>query len=76
MRLIFQSNNNMEMKNLSRICMLIAVVMFGVADVYALTGSWRGNLNLGQMKVPLVFNFSETAAGEIDRKSTRLNSSH
>lgn len=65
MRLIFQSNNNMEMKNLSRICMLIAVVMFGVADVYALTGSWRGNLNLGQMKVPLVFNFSETAAGEI-----------
>ncbi len=62
MRLILQKDNNMEMKNLSRICMLIAIVMLGGADVYALTGSWRGNLNLGQMKVPLVFNFSETGA--------------
>ena len=52
------------MKNLSRICILIAVVMTWTADVYALTGSWRGTLNLGQMKVPLVFNFSETATGE------------
>ena len=52
------------MKNLSRICILIAVVMTWTADVYALTGSWRGTLNLGQMKVPLVFNFSEAATGE------------
>lgn len=43
---------------------MIAVVMTLTADVYALTGSWRGTLNLGQMKVPLVFNFSETATGE------------
>lgn len=43
---------------------MIAVVMTWTADVYALTGSWRGTLNLGQMKVPLVFNFSETATGE------------
>lgn len=43
---------------------MIAVVIISVADVYALTGSWRGTLNLGQMKVPLVFNFSETATGE------------
>lgn len=64
MRLIFQSNIDMKMKNLSRICILIAVVMTWTADVYALTGSWRGTLNLGQMKVPLVFNFSETATGE------------
>ena len=64
MRLIFQSNINMKMKNLSRICILIAVVIISAVDVYALTGSWRGTLNLGQMKVPLVFNFSETATGE------------
>lgn len=64
MRLIFQSNIDMKMKNLSRIWILIAVVMTWTADVYALTGSWRGTLNLGQMKVPLVFNFSETATGE------------
>ena len=64
MRLIFQSNIDMKMKNLSRICILIAVVMTWTADVYALTGSWRGTLNLGQMKVPLVFNFSEMATGE------------
>ncbi len=63
MRLIFQSNIDMKMKNLSRICILIAVVIISAVDVYALTGSWRGTLNLGQMKVPLVFNFSETAAG-------------
>ena len=43
---------------------MIAVVMTWTADVYALTGSWRGTLNLGQMKVPLVFNFSEAATGE------------
>ena len=43
---------------------MIAVVMTWTADVYALTGSWRGTLNLGQMKVPLVFNFSEMATGE------------
>lgn len=54
----------MKMKNLSRICILIAVVIISAIDVYALTGSWRGTLNLGQMKVPLVFNFSETATGE------------
>lgn len=43
---------------------MIAVVMTWTADVYALTGSWRGTLNLGQMKVPLIFNFSEMATGE------------
>lgn len=43
---------------------MIAVVIISAVDVYALTGSWRGTLNLGQMKVPLVFNFSETATGE------------
>lgn len=33
-------------------------------NAYSLSGSWRGDLNLGQMKVPLVFNFSETESGE------------
>ncbi|MDD6314322.1 MAG: alpha/beta fold hydrolase [Porphyromonadaceae bacterium] len=29
-----------------------------------ITGPWRGELDLGQMKLPLVFNFSENASGE------------
>lgn len=31
----------------------------------ALTGSWRGNLSLGGTSLPLVFNFTESAAGVI-----------
>lgn len=45
---------------------LLLPVLFVLNSVnsYALSGSWRGDLNLGQMKVPLVFNFSETESGE------------
>lgn len=48
------------------ICVLLLPValMLSSVGVYGLTGSWRGELNLGQVKVPLVFNFSETVSGE------------
>lgn len=32
-------------------------------QVFALTGSWRGNLTVGPSSLPLVFNFSEDATG-------------
>ena len=33
-------------------------------DAMAFDGGWRGELTVGQMKLPLVFNFSENEAGE------------
>lgn len=33
-------------------------------NAMALSGSWRGNLELGQTKIPLVFNFSESEEGK------------
>lgn len=47
---------------ISRILPIIFILTS--VNAYALSGSWRGDLNLGQMKVPLVFNFSETESGE------------
>lgn len=45
-------------------CLLMfAALILPTGNVYALTGSWRGELDLGQMKLPLVLNFSETAPG-------------
>lgn len=43
---------------------LLAALMLTTCNAFALTGAWRGELDLGQMKVPLVFNFSETGSGE------------
>lgn len=51
-------------KNLIRFLSLSLILILSSVSVYGLTGSWRGNLNVGQMKVPLVFNFSESPAGE------------
>lgn len=51
---------------------MIRTVVFGLAgllaiagcpEAAALTGSWRGELNMGLAKLPLVFNFSEGADG-------------
>lgn len=42
---------------------VVAAAVAGVADAYALSGVWRGSLDLGQMKLPLVFNFSENESG-------------
>lgn len=44
--------------------LLPLTLMLISVNAYALSGSWRGNLNLGQIKVPMVFNFSETESGE------------
>ncbi len=44
--------------------LLLAALMLTASDAIALRGSWRGELDLGQMKVPLVFNFSESVSGE------------
>lgn len=48
------------------ICLLLLPVtlMLTSFNAYGLSGSWRGELNLGQIKVPLVFNFTETESGE------------
>lgn len=43
--------------------MFLALMMCSI-EAYGLSGSWRGNLDLGQAKLPLVFNFSETDSGE------------
>ncbi len=44
--------------------MLTVAFMLSPISVYGLTGSWRGDLNLGQMKIPLVLNFTEAPSGE------------
>lgn len=48
------------------VCNLLLLIasIFSSVSAYGLKGAWRGELNLGQMKVPLVFNFSETQSGE------------
>lgn len=41
----------------------IALAAMVATRSHALTGSWRGDLAVGQMKIGLVFNFSEDDAG-------------
>lgn len=43
---------------------VLAVLMLTAGDAYGLEGSWRGELAIGQMKLPLVFNFTKSATGE------------
>lgn len=43
---------------------LLVVAWMSTANAFGLSGSWRGELDLGQMKLPLVFHFSETADGK------------
>lgn len=45
---------------------IVAAMMFSVTQAFGLTGSWRGELKVGQTKLPLVFNFSETAQGKTE----------
>lgn len=42
---------------------VVMAVLFCV-DALALNGGWRGELVLGEMKIPLVFNLTENGAGE------------
>lgn len=48
-----------------RFCLsvILAAIAFTSSNASALVGSWRGELSLGQMKLPLVFNFTENASG-------------
>lgn len=48
---------------ISFLVLSVAMLLTSVS-AYGLTGSWRGELIFGQVKVPLVFNFSETESGE------------
>lgn len=53
------------MKNFIRLFSLMAAVaVLFCADALALNGAWRGELAVGEMKIPLVFNFAENGAGE------------
>lgn len=45
---------------------LLTLVLSSATKASALTGSWRGELELGQMKLPLVFNFTETQDGSTE----------
>lgn len=44
---------------------LVAVSLNARTQTPELSGAWRGELNLGQVKVPLVFNFSKAESGEM-----------
>lgn len=35
------------------------VVLFTSINAFPLTGTWRGDLSVGKVKLPLVFNFFE-----------------
>ena len=50
-------------KLISSIISVVAIFL-SATDAHGLSGSWRGSLDLGQMKLPLVFNFNETPSGE------------
>lgn len=51
-------------KNIFCHSFLAIILMLASGDAYALTGLWSGNLTIGQVKIPLVFNFTETKSGE------------
>ncbi len=40
---------------------IVAALLLPAAAIAGLTGSWRGDLELGAMKLPLVFNFGHAA---------------
>lgn len=42
---------------------MAALVSLSCVDATALSGSWRGSLSLGEMKLPLVFNFAQDDNG-------------
>lgn len=54
------------MANVYKVLCLAAVLAASVVDVMALDGAWRGKLQLGQMELPLVFNFKDGGDGKVD----------
>lgn len=49
---------------MSKLKLFLTVLMLSAINVYGQSGSWRGELNLGQVKLPLIFNFTENVSGE------------
>lgn len=43
---------------------VLVLLLMAAGDAYGLTGAWRGELPVGQMKLPLVFSFTEDADGQ------------
>lgn len=52
------------MNKLITVIISVVAISLSVTDAHGLNGTWRGSLDLGQMKLPLVFNFKETPSGE------------
>ncbi|MCD8235392.1 MAG: alpha/beta hydrolase [Prevotellaceae bacterium] len=48
-------------RRLKHLITLLTVILLSVGQAYGLTGSWCGELAIGQAKLRLVFHFSETA---------------
>lgn len=50
-------------RRLKHLITLLTVILLSAGQAYGLTGSWCGELAIGQAKLLLVFHFSETADG-------------
>lgn len=50
---------------MSKLKLFLTVLTLSAINVYGQSGSWRGELNLGQVKLPLIFNFTENVSGDI-----------
>lgn len=48
------------------ILMTLILGISGISEVMAITGSWRGELSMGVVKLPLVFNFKENPSGDTE----------
>ena len=48
-----------------RLILIILEAVLCYVNSSALTGKWRGTINMGPAKLPLIFNFSETSDGFI-----------
>lgn len=60
-RVLSASNSS---KRLIDLFVLAVTLLLSAGNAWALNGSWRGDLRIGIMKLPLVFNFSENESGE------------
>lgn len=52
------------MNKLITVIITVVAIFLSATDAHGLNGTWRGSLDLGQVKLPLVFNFKETPSGE------------
>lgn len=52
------------MNKLITVIITVVAIFLSATDAHGLNGTWRGSLDLGQVKLPLVFNFKETSSGE------------